>query len=420
VAQLRAVGTSFLRLRPLVVAPMALLSLAALVWVRAPPRQLMGVTAGFVGFLSFFCYESWRGRRRLVTAGQLFASLAITAVGVGMQCRLTGGIASPVLPMLFAPTVVAFAAFGRGPGRLALAWLVLILLGLLLFPASPVLFPALPPAAFRLVAFASTTCAGVLLWIGVTGLSDAYATARQALGQVGDEVAGAAVARAQALEALGATVAHEIRNPLAAVRGLVELLIENADPARAPKRLDVIRGEVARMETILNDYLTFAKPWGELVRGSIDARDVACEVAGLLEARAERDGVSLQVAPAEGARVEADRHRLKEALLNLVLNALHATPAGGNVRITCAAHDGAVSITVADTGQGLDGVALARLGQPFFTTRPGGTGLGVLLARQVAEQHGGTLTFTSVPQQGTIAILTIPQPQEARADRSAV
>jgi signal transduction histidine kinase len=415
-----------LRLRPLVVAPMAAVSLAALVWGRAPAGQLTAVVAGFVAFLSFFAYESWRGRRRLVTAGQLLASLAVTALGIGLQCRLTGGIGSPFLPMLFAPTVVAFAAFGRAPGRLALAWLVLIALGLVLAPASSTLFPPLPPPAFRLVAFASAACAGALLWIGVTGLSDAYATAREALGQVGEQVAGAAAARAQALEALGATVAHEIRNPLAAIKGLVELLIENADPSRARKRLDVINGEVGRMETILNDYLTFAKPWGELARASIDVREVATSVAGLLEARAERDGVELSVTPGAGLRVAADPLRLKEALLNLILNALHATPSGGSVRIGCDAGDGAVAITVADTGPGLDSGALARLGERFYSTREGGAGLGVLLARRVAEQHGGTLTFTSAPGQGTTALFTLPLPTplptplEPRADRPAV
>jgi signal transduction histidine kinase len=400
---------------------MAAVSLVELTRARVPPQQLAAVTAGFVVFIAFFCYEAWRGRHCLVTAGQLWVSLALTAAGIGLQCRLTGGLASPFLPMLFAPTVVAFAAFGRGPGRLALGWLVVILLVLAFTPmptGAPL--PALPPEAFRVVVFASVACAGVLLWIGVTGLADAYATAREALGQVGDEVARAAAARGLALESLGATVAHEIRNPLSAVKGLVELLIENADPARAPRRLDVIRGEVGRMETILQDYLTFSKPWGDLVPSSTDVWAVACDVAGLLEARAERDGVALVVEPDVGARADADPRRLKEALLNLLLNALGATPAGGCVRIACVARDGAVAITVVDTGVGLDANALSRLGQPFFTTGKGGTGLGVLLARQVAEQHGGTLTFTSAPGLGTCATLMIPQQQGARADRSAV
>ena len=400
---------------------MAAVALVELSRARVPPPQLGTVAAGFVAFIAFFAYEAWRGRRRLVTAGQLLVSLALTAAGIGFQCRLTGGLGSPFLPMLFAPTVVAFAAFGRGPGRLARGGLGVILLALAFLPAPTVsLFPALPTGPFRVVAFASAACAGSLLWIGVTGLADAYATAREALGQGGDQVAGAATARAQALESLGATVAHEIRNPLSAVKGLVELLIENADPARAPRRLDVIRGEVGRMETILQDYLTFSRPWGDLLPIPIDVRAVACEVAGLLEARAERDGVSLVIEPDAGARAEADPRRLKEALLNLLLNALGATSAGGRVRVACVARDGGVAITVADTGVGLDATALARLGQPFFSTREGGTGLGVVLARRVAEQHGGTLTFTSAPGQGTCATLTIPQRQGARADRPAV
>jgi two-component system, NtrC family, sensor histidine kinase HydH len=277
----------------------------------------------------------------------------------------------------------------------------------------------------RTITVMSVLCAGILLWIGVTSLADAYATARIALGKAGDTVIEAAEARVRALESLGATVAHEIRNPLSAVKGLVELLIESPDQGRARKRLDVVRGEVERVEKILDGYLSFARPWGELARVPTDVGALVGEVAVLLEAGAEREGIVI-IAENAAMTIDADPGRLKEALLNLVLNALQATPAGGTVRIVCTPGPRAVSIVVDDTGGGLDAATLARLGNAFFTTRESGTGLGVLMARQVAELHGGTLTFTSTPGRGTKAILTIPhhrsQPDSVaiHADRSAV
>jgi signal transduction histidine kinase len=430
VAQLRAVGTSFLRLRPFVVAPMMAASLALLVSAHVPGEQLGGLTVGFATVLSFFGYEAWRGRRRLVSARQLFRSLALTTAGISFACVVTGGVGSPFLPMLFAPTVIAFAAFGARPGKLALAWLAGVVLVLLLIPPD-IPFPAVPLAQRRAITALSMLCTGALLWIGVTSLTDAYASARQVLGKAGEDAVEAAEARGKALESLGAIVAHEIRNPLSAVKGLVELLIENGDQSRAYKRLDAVRGEVARMETILDDYLSFSRPWDELAPVSTDLGAVAREVVLLLEARAERDGVSLVAAgagrgdgDAAAVRADADPRRLKEALLNLVVNALSATPAGGTVRISCASEGERAAIAVEDTGRGLDAATLARLGQPYFSARPDGTGtgLGVLLARQVAERHGGELIFESQPGRGTRATLTIPRHQapDPHADRPAV
>jgi signal transduction histidine kinase len=142
---------------------------------------------------------------------------------------------------------------------------------------------------------------------------------------------------------------------------------------------------------------------------------LADEVAAILEARAESARVALR--RTGDARLSGDPRRLKEALLNLVANAIEATPPGGRVEIRIAERAGNVQIAVQDTGRGMPPEVLARLGTPFFTTREQGTGLGVLLARGVFVQHGGTLEYASTPGRGTVAAGTLPlHPTEEASD----
>ena len=425
-AQLRAVGTAFLRRRPLIVAPMMTATLVVLARHHVPGPQLRALGGSFAVVLTFFAYEAWRGRRGLVTARQLAISLFATLVAVALGCALTGGAGSPLLPLLFAPAVVTYAAFGRRAGAVMLGALVGAMVALWLLP-SGVPFPPLPEAAHRTVAALAVAGAAVLAFIGVTSLSDAYADARATLGRAGETVIEAATARGQALEALGAGVAHELRNPLASLRGLVELVLEGREPERAPRRLGVVLAEVARMDSILEGYLSFSRPLGAFAPAPIDLAATVREAAALIEARAERDGVTLflmdtvspavssapedasaAVDPDAAGTVRADPRRLKEAVLNLALNALQATPPGGAIRVGTRRAGSEACIFVEDTGRGMSPETLARVGEPYFTTRPGGVGLGVRLARQVAELHGGRLTFTSAVGQGTRATLVLP------------
>jgi signal transduction histidine kinase len=421
-AQLRAVGTAFLRRRPLIVAPMMAATLIVLSQHSVPRPQLRALEASFAVVLGFFAYEAWRGGRRLVTARQLAISLFVTLVAVAFGCALTGGAGSPMLPLLFAPAVVTFAAFGRRAGAVMLVALAGAMGALWVLPAG-VPFPPLSPAAHRSIAALAVVGAGVLSFIGVTGLSDAYANARATLDRAGETVIEAATARVEALEALGAGVAHELRNPLAALKGLVELVLEGREPDRAPRRLAVVLSEVARMESILEGYLSFSRPLGAFAPVPVDLAVIVREAADLIEARAERDGVELilmadpAVLPsaANGAPpgrpasvVPADPRRLKEAVLNLVLNALQATAPGGAIRVGSRRAADEACIFVEDTGRGMSPETLARLGEPFFSTRTGGVGLGVRLARQVAELHGGRLTYASTVGKGTQATLVLP------------
>lgn len=405
-AQLRAVGTAFLRTRPWIVAPAMIAAVVLLALSPAPRAQVVALSLGMSTLLAFFTWEAARARRAPFHERHLFRSLLVTQAGIGFACVATGALRSPIVPLLFAPTVVGFAAFGRARTSTILAGCFAAAIALLAAVPRGRPFPPIASpwdAALAAIAIAATIA---LLRVGVSGLTDAYGRAATALDVAREAVLVGAEARSRALESIGAKVAHEIKNPLSSVRGLVELVAEGAE-GRTRTRLDVVLSEVARIEGILRDYLSYARPLSELRPTAIDLRAVADEVRSVVEARAEHAGVAVAVQGASIA-IEADPARLKEALLNLVGNALEATSRGGLVVLELAAEQEGASLRVRDTGRGMSRETVERLGAVGFTTREGGTGLGFVLARAAIAQHGGSVHVESEPGSGTVVTLRLP------------
>jgi two-component system, NtrC family, sensor histidine kinase HydH len=222
-----------------------------------------------------------------------------------------------------------------------------------------------------------------------------------------------AAALAGETDRLGATVAHELKNPLTAVKALVQLGLRNPAEAASHERLATVEKELARMQEILRGYLSAVRPLLQVEPARVELGPLVSGVLRVLSARAAAARVRL-LALGE-ATVEADPRRLEEAVMNLVANGIEATPPGGEVRVEVRASPGGIEILVRDTGCGMPTEALQRLGTPFFTTRAEGTGLGVLLARSVMALHGGTLRYESVPGEGTTVCATLPaRPGPAR------
>jgi len=413
-AQVRAVGTGFLRLRPWIVGPAAGVTVLVLGFSGVPFAQLRALGMGMAALLGFFVWEAWRARTVDFSEEWLFRSLRITSAGITLGCAVTGGLASPMLPLLFAPIVTTFAAFGRGrEGTQALIGAVLLVALLGALPAG-VPFPPLPSPQSGWLRLLFVVVSLLLLRAGVSGLTEASRRSGELLERLRAEALDAAEARVAALESMGASVAHELKNPLSSVKGLVQLLARSATEARTQERLEVVRSEVERMEGILQEYLSFARPLGALRRTDVELGQLLDDVASVVEARAQAAGVRIERPPTQ-ARVRGDARRLKEALLNLALNALEATPPGGRVELGADAGDAGAVITVRDSGRGMPASVLARVGTPFFTTREAGTGLGVVLARTVVRQHGGRLEYESHPGQGTVARIILP-PASAEAE----
>jgi signal transduction histidine kinase len=412
-AQVRAVGTDFLRQRPWIVGPAMAVTVLVLARSSSPPAQLRALGTGMTLLLGFFCWEAWRARTLDFSEAWLFRSLLVTSTGIAVGCAVTGGLASPSLSLLFAPVVITFAAFGRGPKSTgALVWTGLLAIGLGMLPPG-VPFPPAPSPQVEWLRLLFLFVTLLLLRTGVAGLTEAYRRSGVLLERMRAEALEAAEARVATLESLGGSVAHELKNPLSAIKGLVQLLARSAPDTRAQERLAVVQGEVERMEGILQEYLGFARPLGALRKVETPLGPLLEDVAAVIEARAQAAGVRVEHPPLE-ARARVDARRLKEALLNLALNALEATPAGGTVVLGGERSGDGVVLTVRDSGRGMPPEVLARLGTPFFTTRDEGTGLGVVLARTVIVQHGGRLDYESHPGRGTVARIILPDspPQE--------
>jgi signal transduction histidine kinase len=220
------------------------------------------------------------------------------------------------------------------------------------------------------------------------------------------------VAQLRRLQSVGAKVAHELKNPLASIKGLCQLVARTPESERTQERLAVVASEISRMETILNEYLSFSRPLEDLIPETLDLSAVARDVLDVLAGRADQAGVTLDM---EGGAtpVKGDPRRLKEALINLVSNAIEATPNGGRVLLRARTSATGITLEVKDSGRGISSEDLERLGTSFFTTRPNGTGLGVVLAQGVITQHGGTLDYKSTVGQGTTATIILPMQSAA-------
>jgi signal transduction histidine kinase len=202
---------------------------------------------------------------------------------------------------------------------------------------------------------------------------------------------------------LGAWGLHELKNALQVVKSLVFVAARDAE--QTALLYGDVKTSVDRMERILRAALVMTP--SPATRAPVKLEDLARSVVTTLGARAGNAGVALSARLA-ALTVEGDGRRLHEAVLNLVGNAIEATPPGGQVELTVAEHDGAARIEVRDTGRGIPPTEVDRLGTEAFTTREDGSGLGVLLTRTVIDQHGGSLVYQSEVGTGTVARITLP------------
>jgi signal transduction histidine kinase len=338
-------------------------------------------------------------------------------LGVFTLCLITlsGGMHSPIV--IVPPIVLAMCNVGLGWSRTTRAVALLYTAGLTALALAPpwVAGPPIREPAFSLLLIVTSIGGSVFAFSIVAELKRAMEAIEGALRRARELMLGQMCTRARDLEQVGASLSHELKNPLQAIKILVQLSAREVKEADARERLRVAETEVERMQALIKDYLSFSRPFDKLQPEEIDLGALADEVIAVLSVRAGSTGVSLE--RRGDARVIADPRRLREALHNLIANALDFSPRGSTVEVEIGESSGRARIAVRDSGSGMSKETLARLGTPFFTTREGGNGLGVALARAACAQHGGSLDYESAPGKGTTAIATLPlKPTERTAD----
>jgi signal transduction histidine kinase len=218
----------------------------------------------------------------------------------------------------------------------------------------------------------------------------------------------AEISRQERLSELGnlaATVAHEIRNPLNSVSmGLQRLKAEfspTQDHDEYARFLSLIQGEVQRLNAIVEQFLSLARPLS-LKREKIAVDQFLNELTTLAVGDATSSNVSIALNIAPGLPpLDADPNYLKQLLLNLILNGVQAMPAGGTLTVAADADKDHLRLTVADQGSGIEPESMVKIFEPYFTTKANGSGLGLSIARRIAEAHGGKITVESAPGQGS-------------------
>ena len=209
---------------------------------------------------------------------------------------------------------------------------------------------------------------------------------------------------------LAASVAHEVRNPLQVTRGFLQLLMGKAKAAER-EYLDLALVELDRASGIITDFLTFAKP--EFGKDTVlQISDEFKYIEGILAPLAHLHGGKITVDIPEDLAVRGNSSKFKQAFINIIKNSIEALQEEGVIQIHCYQKQGRVYIHVVDNGEGMGEDVLARLGEPYFSNKTKGTGLGLMVTFRIIEAMDGSIQFTSKKGVGTDAVITLPAAYE--------
>ena len=218
--------------------------------------------------------------------------------------------------------------------------------------------------------------------------------------------------RAEKLSAIGqlsAGLAHEIRNPLGSIKGAAEIL--GADYSRSHKKYkisQILIKEVDRLNKVLSNFLAFARPTPLALAPCDLSREIESTIK-LIESQAENAGVKIS-RPRQRRMppLLLDAEKIRQVLLNLMLNAIQAMPGGGEMKIQAAYNGQKALISISDSGQGIAEKDLPNIFNPFFTTKKGGSGLGLAISHTIIREHGGSIRVNSRPGQGSCFTIILP------------
>ena len=401
------------RKRTVIMLPFFVVVVAILAARGAPPVRLGIQIAAFgLCLLSMSVAERTRGPHGVLA---FVVSSACLLVGVGN----TGGLSSPIL-LSIVPFMV-MNSMNPNLDRKRYAVLGFFLFGFVVMAICSNTFigelcgPLAPQVRWAsgeyiALSFASASMAAIAIFKMGRAISAAYERIALELAVRREELCDESEGRTRALEGIAARLAHEVKNPLAAIKGLSTHVARNSTDDKVRERLTIVASEAERLQEIVEGFLSFSRGLDDLKVGPTKPYDIARELSLLLETRAADAGVTIEVRGSRELTLNADDKKLRQALLNLVLNAMQASTRGTTVTLevakSCA--DGAAVVRVMDRGAGMGPEILDRIRKPYYTTKEGGSGLGIAVARGIIEQHGGTLRFESSSGRGTTATVILP------------
>ncbi len=395
-----------------------LLAAIILTAVALDPKPWRCVWGGLqvVAALTFFIYELRRYNREGLTARSVPFNMWAGLLLMHSMVIGTGGLASPLLPLAIP---LAFAGGIILPRRMH-PWLMAAEpLGLTLLsvtqlsgglPGLPLAFLGEPPRALLAASAVMMFLFLILVNAGgaaVRGTFDDMLA--EALSQR-DELLATHRTWSRALESMSAEIAHELKNPLATVKGLTQLMVREAGRAQPSERLEVLSSEVVRMQGILEEFLNFSRPLVPLSVSAVDLASLCDEALVLHEGLAAQQGVRLERRGQGPVHAACDPRKVKQVMMNLLHNAIEASPPGGRVTLEVGATPGGdARVSVQDQGPGLPPEVAARAFEPGVTTKARGSGLGLTVARALARQHGGEVRLENGTGGGCVAELVLPR-----------
>ncbi|WGD66959.1 PAS domain-containing protein [Bacillus velezensis] len=207
---------------------------------------------------------------------------------------------------------------------------------------------------------------------------------------------------------LAAGIAHEIRNPLTAIKGFLQLM--KPTMGENEHYFEIVFSELSRIELILSELLMLAKPQQNAVKERVNLKKIISEVTALLETQANLKGIFIKTDyEHDSMYINGDQNQLKQVFINLIKNAVESMPDGGTVHIIMTEDEYSVNVTVKDEGDGIPENVLKRIGEPFLITKEKGTGLGLMVTFNLIKNHQGAIQVDSKPDRGTAFHITFPK-----------
>ncbi|NIP29657.1 MAG: GHKL domain-containing protein [Candidatus Dadabacteria bacterium] len=209
---------------------------------------------------------------------------------------------------------------------------------------------------------------------------------------------------------LAAGLAHEVRNPLSAISGTIELLNGNKILKESEQRLiSVANREIEKLNLLIEDFLLLSAPLDTFKSKQVDIGFIIDDTIKTFTSTVKRNNLEIESEIEKGTIVIGDSFKLKQVFWNLLHNSMDAMPKGGKIDLKSSFQNGNVKIIFADNGHGIDTENLSMVFQPFYTTKEVGTGLGLAIVQKVIEGYNGKVSVASTKGEGTTFVITLPK-----------